>query len=137
MARPSTKWSRKASATIASIDPRLRRRALGGARRSCDQIGAPNGTKYGPGRSLFSRYRTRNSATLSQAELQPMLQDRLSRGKPLRWMHGVLERSGDLVALGGGMIGIALILAVVLVGLHERQTPFRAMSPSEQGQSPR
>jgi hypothetical protein len=64
-----------------------------------------------------------------------MFQDRISRGKPLRWVAGVLERSGDLVALGGGMIGIALILAVVIVGLHERQTSFRAMVPAEQGEN--
>jgi hypothetical protein len=66
-----------------------------------------------------------------------MLQDRISRGKPLRWVAGVLERSGDLVALGGGMIGIMLILAVVLVGLHERQTSFRAIAPAEQGENAR
>lgn len=49
--------------------------------------------------------------------------------KPVRWVAGVLERSGDLVVLGGGMIGLALIVAVVLVGLRERETSFRAMSP--------
>jgi hypothetical protein len=63
-------------------------------------------------------------------------QGRISRGKPVRWVAGVLERSGDLVALGGGMIGVALIVGVVLVGLHERQTSFRTMAPSEQGESP-
>jgi hypothetical protein len=66
-----------------------------------------------------------------------MFQDRKSRGKPLRWVAGVLERSGDLVALGGGMIGIALILAVVLIGVHERQTSFRAMAPAGQGENAR
>ncbi|HXP77744.1 MAG TPA: hypothetical protein VN823_26655 [Stellaceae bacterium] len=45
----------------------------------------------------------------------------------------IFERAGDLVALGGGMIGMALIVAVVLVGLHERQTPFRVMAPAPQG----
>lgn len=64
-----------------------------------------------------------------------MIQDNIPRGKPLRWIAGVLEKSGDLVALGGGMIGIALIAAVVLVGLHERQTSFRATAPAEQGET--
>jgi hypothetical protein len=62
-------------------------------------------------------------------------QGRISRGKSARWVVGVLERSGDLVALGGGMIGVVLIVGVVLVGLHERQTSFRTMSPAEQGES--
>ena len=66
-----------------------------------------------------------------------MVQHRIPRGKPLRWVAGVLERSGDLVALGGGMIGIALILAVVLVGVHQRQTSFRVMAPAEQGENAR
>jgi hypothetical protein len=48
--------------------------------------------------------------------------------KPARW---VAERSSDLVAIGGGMMGLALIVAVVLVGLHERQTSFRSISPAE------
>jgi hypothetical protein len=52
-------------------------------------------------------------------------------GKPVRWVAGVLERSGDLVAIGGGMIGLALIVAVVVVGLHERQTSFRTISTPE------
>jgi hypothetical protein len=60
-----------------------------------------------------------------------MVQDRIPRGKPLRWVAGVLERSGDLLALGGGMIGLALIVAVVLVGLHERQTSFRSTTPAQ------
>jgi hypothetical protein len=63
------------------------------------------------------------------------IHDRISRGRPLRWVAGVLERSGDLVALGGGMIGIALIVGVVLVGLHQRQTSFRVMAPAEQGET--
>jgi len=63
------------------------------------------------------------------------IQDRISRGRPLRWVAGLLERSGDLVALGGGMIGIVLIVGVVLVGLHQRQTSFRVMAPAEQGET--
>ena len=55
-----------------------------------------------------------------------MSQERISAGKRLRWVAGAFERSGDLLALGGGMIGLALIVGVVLVGLHERQTSFRS-----------
>jgi len=62
-----------------------------------------------------------------------MFQGRISSGKPLRWVSGVFERSGDLLALGGGMIGLALIVAVVVVGLHERQTSFRSMTLAQQG----
>lgn len=61
-------------------------------------------------------------------------QDRITRGKPLRWVAGVFEKSGDLVTLGAGMIGMVLIVGVVVVGLHERQTSFRAISPAEQGE---
>lgn len=61
-----------------------------------------------------------------------MFQGRISRGKPQRWVAGVLESSGDLLALGGGMVGLALIVAVVIVGLHERQTSFRSMTPAQQ-----
>ena len=50
-----------------------------------------------------------------------------------RWIAHIIDRSGDLLALGGGIIGIALIAAVILVGVHERQAPFRAMTPAEQG----
>ena len=64
-----------------------------------------------------------------------MIQYNIARGKPLRWVTGVLERSSDLVALGAGMIGIALIVAVVVLGLHERQTSFRAMAPAEQAET--
>jgi hypothetical protein len=64
-----------------------------------------------------------------------MIQYNIARGKPLRWVAGVLERSSDLVALGAGMMGMALIVAVVLLGLHERQTSFRAMAPAEQGET--
>jgi hypothetical protein len=44
---------------------------------------------------------------------------------------GVLERSSDLVLIGGGLIGLALIVAVVVVGLHERQSSLRSTSPTE------
>ena len=64
-----------------------------------------------------------------------MMQDTRSREKPARWVAAVSQRSGDLLALGGGMIGIALIAGVILIGVHERQTSFRSMSPAaEQGQ---
>jgi len=63
-----------------------------------------------------------------------MFQDRKSRTKAVRWVAGLLEGSGDLVALGGGMIGAAVIIAVILVGLHERRTSLRIMAPAEQGQ---
>ena len=64
-----------------------------------------------------------------------MVQDTRSRGKPPRWVAAVSERSGDLLVLGGGMIGVALIAAVILIGVHQRQTSFRSMSPAaEQGQ---
>ena len=55
-----------------------------------------------------------------------MVQDRISREKPLRRVAAVFERSGDLIALGGGMIGLVLIVGVIIVGLHERQTSFRS-----------
>jgi hypothetical protein len=60
-----------------------------------------------------------------------MFQDRISRGNPLRWVAGVFERSTDLLALGGGMIGLALIVAVIIVGLHERQTSLRSTTPAQ------
>jgi hypothetical protein len=59
-----------------------------------------------------------------------MVQDRISREKPLRRVAAVFERSGDLIALGGGMIGLALIVGVIIVGLHERETSFRSMTPA-------
>jgi len=48
----------------------------------------------------------------------------------VRWVAGVLERSHDVVVLGGGMIGLALIVGIVVVGIHERQSSFRAISES-------
>ena len=57
-----------------------------------------------------------------------MMEDTMRLKKPVRWLAGVLQRSGDLVAIGGGMLGLALIVAVVLVGLHERQTSLRSVS---------
>ncbi len=63
-----------------------------------------------------------------------MLQHRMWLGKPMRWIAGILERSSDLVALGGGAIGLALIVAVVLFGLHERQTSLRSTSRAEYAQ---
>jgi hypothetical protein len=41
------------------------------------------------------------------------------------------------LVLGGGMIGLALIVVVILVGLHERQTSFRAISPATHGDTMR
>jgi len=64
-----------------------------------------------------------------------MFQDSKPRTNAVRWVAGLLEGSGDLVALGGGMIGAAVIVAVILVGLHERQTSLRVMAPAEQEQS--
>ena len=46
-------------------------------------------------------------------------------------MSGVLEKSSDLLPIGGGLIGLALIVAVVVIGLHERQSSFRSASPTE------
>jgi hypothetical protein len=63
-----------------------------------------------------------------------MFQHRMWLGKPARWVAGVLEKSGDLAVLGGGMIGLALIVAMVLVGLHERHSSFRSVSPPEYAQ---
>lgn len=60
-----------------------------------------------------------------------MLENRQQVRGPLRWVTGVLERSSDLVPIGGGLIGLALIVAVVVVGLHERQSSFRSSSPVE------
>ena len=57
----------------------------------------------------------------------------------MRWVARVLERSSDLVPITGSLIGLALIVAVVVVGLHERQSSFRSASPteySETGSSP-
>ena len=51
--------------------------------------------------------------------------------KPVRWLSGVLEKSSDLMVLGGGMIGLALVIGVILVGLHERQTSVRSISPTQ------
>jgi hypothetical protein len=67
-----------------------------------------------------------------------MIQDRTARGKPLRWVAQAIERSGDLLPLGAGVFGVALIVAVMLVGWHERQAPVRTMTPPmEQGDSGR
>ncbi|HUJ38072.1 MAG TPA: hypothetical protein VLW88_10370 [Hyphomicrobium sp.] len=63
------------------------------------------------------------------------MQDLKSSTKPLRWVANVIERSPDLLAIGGGMIGVALIAGVIIVGLHERQNSFRVMAPAEQGDS--
>ena len=60
-----------------------------------------------------------------------MLQDRTRLGKPVRWVADVLERSGDVLAIGGGMIGLALIVAVIVVGIHERQSSFRSTSQAD------
>lgn len=60
-----------------------------------------------------------------------MLENRRRLRTPVRWVAGVLERSSDLVPIGGGLIGLALIVAVVVVGLHERQSSFRSSSPAE------
>ena len=57
-----------------------------------------------------------------------MLENRTRLGKPVRWVAGVLERSGDLAVLGGGLIGLLLVIAVIVVGLHERETSFRSTS---------
>ncbi len=57
-----------------------------------------------------------------------MFQNDTRLGKPVRWVAGVLERSRDLVVLGGGMIGLALIVAVVVVGIHEREGSLRSTS---------
>jgi hypothetical protein len=66
-----------------------------------------------------------------------MVQDRISREKPLRRVAAVLERSGDLIALGGGMIGLVLIVGVIIIGLHERQTSFRSTTPAHYGDTAR
>lgn len=60
-----------------------------------------------------------------------MLENRQRVRTPVRWVTGVLERSSDLVPIGGGLIGLALIVAVVAVGLHERQSSFRSATPTE------
>jgi len=66
-----------------------------------------------------------------------MIQDRISREKPLRRVAAVFERSGDLIALGGGMIGLVLIVGVIIIGLHERQTSFRSTTPAHHGDTAR
>lgn len=63
------------------------------------------------------------------------IQDLRSIGKQPRWVAAILEKSPDLLAIGGAMIGAALVVGIVIVGLHERQTSFRAMAPVEQGES--
>lgn len=63
-----------------------------------------------------------------------MFQSKMWLRKPARWVAGILERSGDLATLGGGMIGLALNVAVVLVGLRERHSSFRSVSPPEYAQ---
>ena len=60
-----------------------------------------------------------------------MRQNRSQERTPKNWMSGVLEKSSDLLPVGGGLIGLALIVAVVIVGLHERQSSFRSASPTE------
>jgi hypothetical protein len=53
---------------------------------------------------------------------------------PVRWVTGVLERSRDLVVLGGGMIGLALIVGIIVVGVHERHSSFRSSTPASYAQ---
>ena len=60
-----------------------------------------------------------------------MEQDRTRLGKRARWVGSVFERRGDLMAIGSGVIGLAVIVAVILFGLHERQTSFRSVSSAE------
>ena len=60
-----------------------------------------------------------------------MLEHKRRVPKPLRWLAGLLEKSSDLMVLGGGMIGLGVIVAVILVGLHERQTSVRSISPAQ------
>jgi hypothetical protein len=63
-----------------------------------------------------------------------MFQERTGLPKPMRWVVDALGRSSDLVAIGGGMLGLVLIVAIVIVGLHERQISFRATAPTEYSQ---
>lgn len=65
-----------------------------------------------------------------------MLQNGMRLEKPARWVTGVLERSRDLVVLGGGMIGLALIVGVIIIGIHERQSSLRSTSQSYAQESP-
>jgi hypothetical protein len=57
-----------------------------------------------------------------------MLQNRTGLPESVRRVAGALERSRDLLAIGGGMIGLALIVGVIVIGIHERQSSFRSTS---------
>jgi hypothetical protein len=59
-----------------------------------------------------------------------MFQNGTRLEKPVRWVTGVLERSRDAVVLGGGMIGLAFIVGIIVIGVHERESSFRSTSPS-------